>query len=123
MLYSTKHDLENWPPRFCKCEIFLSNGNRIAFVNSRRLGRIYLFDDPTSEGPISRLGIDALNDLSFFSGNITSNLEINETKNNQIKLRNAVEDIQRKHHQQLMLLQNVKLLISKKKAPVIKSLL
>ena len=61
--HSTRFDDTNWPPRFCKCEIILSNGACIAFVNSRRFGRISLVKNPLKEGPVSKLGWDVLNDL------------------------------------------------------------
>ncbi len=53
-------DTAVWPPRFCKLELVADDGTRLAFVNSRRLGRVRFFDDPTSHPPISKLGFDPL---------------------------------------------------------------
>jgi formamidopyrimidine-DNA glycosylase len=52
-----------WPPRFCKLHVTLDDGTRLAFVNSRRLGRIRLREDPRAEPPVSKLGFDPLLNL------------------------------------------------------------
>ena len=56
-------DTAVWPPRFCKLELVAEDGTRLAFVNSRRLGRVRFFDDPCAHPPISALGFDPLLDL------------------------------------------------------------
>lgn len=57
---STKAHLESWPPKFCKVELVLEGGCRLAFTDPRRLGRLRLVSDPLTEGPVSELGPDAL---------------------------------------------------------------
>lgn len=52
-----------WPPRFTKLEIELDDGQRLAFTNPRRLGRVLLRADPLHEPPISRLGFDPLTSM------------------------------------------------------------
>lgn len=52
-----------WPPRFTKLELLLDDGAMLAFTNARRLGRVLLRNDPSSEPPISELGFDPLIDL------------------------------------------------------------
>lgn len=47
-------------PRFLKLEMRTSSGQRVAFADSRRFGRIRLQQHPESEAPISALGFDAL---------------------------------------------------------------
>ncbi|MBI2205179.1 MAG: hypothetical protein HYU41_15130 [Candidatus Rokubacteria bacterium] len=49
-----------WPPRFTKLRLLLDDGNELVYADARRLGRIRLRDDPSSEPPISLLGFDAL---------------------------------------------------------------
>lgn len=50
-------------PRFCKVELGMDDGTRLAMRNVRRLGRLRLRTDPLHELPISRLGFDPLTDL------------------------------------------------------------
>lgn len=45
-------------PRFCKVELQMADGTRLAMPNARRLGRLRLRDDPPREPPLSRLGFD-----------------------------------------------------------------
>ncbi|KAA0169295.1 hypothetical protein FNF28_02249 [Cafeteria roenbergensis] len=51
-------DATEWPPRFTRLEVGFGDGTRLAFVNSRRIGRIRLLDDPEHEPPVSLLGFD-----------------------------------------------------------------
>ena len=51
-----------WPPRFWKILLVTDDGEELAMVNKRRLGRIRLRDHPEEEPPISRLGFDPLLD-------------------------------------------------------------
>ena len=51
-------DANDWPPRFTKMEVTFDDGTAMAFVNSRRIGRVRLLDDPASEPPVSLLGFD-----------------------------------------------------------------
>ncbi len=53
----------SWPPRFCKLRLVLDDGGEFAMTNARRLGRIRLRDDPSSEPPISKLGYDPFLEL------------------------------------------------------------
>ena len=47
-----------WPPRFIKFRLKTDAGNELAFVNSRRFGKVWLVEN--SEGnPLNRLGYDA----------------------------------------------------------------
>jgi formamidopyrimidine-DNA glycosylase len=54
--------LGTWPPKFCKFELVLDNGMRVAFTDPRRLGRVKLRSDAKNQPPISTLGHDPLND-------------------------------------------------------------
>ena len=50
-----------WPPRFCKIELALSSGARVAFCDARRFARVRLVPagaDPLAVPPLSRLGFD-----------------------------------------------------------------
>jgi formamidopyrimidine-DNA glycosylase len=47
-------------PRFCRLELALEGGRRLAFTDPRRFGRIGLAHDPRTEPPVSRLGFDPL---------------------------------------------------------------
>lgn len=47
-------------PRFCKVELLMEDGWRLAMPNARRLGRLRLRNDPREEPPISKLGFDPL---------------------------------------------------------------
>lgn len=63
-LASSARELDcTWPPRFTKLLLLFEGAGELAFVNSRRLGRIRLREDPEREPPISRLGFDPLLDL------------------------------------------------------------
>ena len=55
-VYRTEKDR----PRFCKIELLLNDGVRVAMRDPRRLGRIRLRHDPLAEPPISLLGFDPL---------------------------------------------------------------
>jgi len=59
-LRAYKHASER--PGYCKAELTLDNGWRLGFRNVRRLGRVRLLQDPSSEPPVSRLGFDPLLD-------------------------------------------------------------
>lgn len=50
-------------PRFLKLSLEADSGVRIAFTDGRRLGRIWLSDDPESDRRIAALGPDALDEL------------------------------------------------------------
>jgi len=56
---NTKFDKSGWPPKFWKIQFEFTDGTELAFVNSRRLGRVRITDDPLSEKPIAALGWDA----------------------------------------------------------------
>lgn len=60
---SPKEPDRSWPPRFTKLHLRFDDGGELAFVNSRRLGRIRLREAPEEEPPISVLGFDPLLDL------------------------------------------------------------
>ncbi len=47
-------------PRFCRLELALEGGRRLAFTDPRRFGRIGLAHDPRTEPPVSKLGFDPL---------------------------------------------------------------
>ncbi|KAG2446168.1 hypothetical protein HXX76_000762 [Chlamydomonas incerta] len=55
-------DPETWPPRFTKLELELEGGGQLAYVDSRRFGRIKLLQgaDPLACEPLCRLGWDVL---------------------------------------------------------------
>ena len=55
------HDHE-WPPRFCKFEMSFSNGEKLAYCDPRRIGRVYVLksNDPLSKPPLINLAQDAL---------------------------------------------------------------
>jgi formamidopyrimidine-DNA glycosylase len=57
------YEVERDRPRFWKVELLTEEGIRLAMTNPRRLGRIRLFEDPTTEPPISLLGCDPLLEL------------------------------------------------------------
>ncbi|GFR41349.1 hypothetical protein Agub_g1962, partial [Astrephomene gubernaculifera] len=56
-------DPDQWPPRFTKLELDLEGGGKVAFVDSRRFGRVRLQVDPASREPLSRLGFDVLSEM------------------------------------------------------------
>lgn len=47
-------------PRFCRLELALEGGRRLAFTDPRRFGRLGLAHDPRREPPVSKLGFDPL---------------------------------------------------------------
>ena len=47
-----------WPPRFVKFRLKTDAGNELAFVNSRRFGKVWLVED-NENNPLNRLGYDA----------------------------------------------------------------
>jgi len=59
----TKIDSNSWPPRFWKLWMKFDDGTELCFVNSRRLGRIRLLENPLEEKPIADLGFDALDEV------------------------------------------------------------
>lgn len=69
---STKARLETWPPKFCKIELELEGGTRLAFTDPRRLGRLRLVPDAVTSPPVSELGPDALLELPPLPGFIAS---------------------------------------------------
>jgi formamidopyrimidine-DNA glycosylase len=50
-------------PKFLKLLIEVETGDRIAFTDGRRLGRLWLGQDPDEDPAISRLGFDCLTEL------------------------------------------------------------
>jgi len=58
-LYASERDR----PRFWKLELLVSGGQRVAFADARRFGRIRLQERPEDEAPISALGYDVLSGL------------------------------------------------------------
>ncbi|MEE2790955.1 MAG: DNA-formamidopyrimidine glycosylase family protein [Acidobacteriota bacterium] len=56
-------DENDWPPRFTKLHLSISNGTELVMTNKRRLGRIRLQENPPGEPPINQLGFDPLLDL------------------------------------------------------------
>jgi len=58
------HDAQSWPPRFTKLELAFSNGDRLAFCDPRRIGRIRIRGKHAAEEPpISQLAKDALEEV------------------------------------------------------------
>lgn len=53
---------EVWPPKFSKLVAKFKDGNEVAFVNTRRLGRIFAMENKnvTMEDPVKKLGFDPL---------------------------------------------------------------
>jgi formamidopyrimidine-DNA glycosylase len=49
-----------WPPKFTKLMLEFSNGERFAFCDPRRLGRIRVLKDPLCSPPVSLLAPDPL---------------------------------------------------------------
>lgn len=49
-----------WPPRFVKLEIRLDNGQRLAFCDPRRFGRIRWQHQPLTKAPLCDLGVDPI---------------------------------------------------------------
>ncbi|KNC86734.1 hypothetical protein SARC_01113, partial [Sphaeroforma arctica JP610] len=52
-----------WPPKATKCLLKMTDDTEIAFINTRRLGRIRLEIDPWKCATICKLGFDAYTDL------------------------------------------------------------
>lgn len=50
-------------PHFCKLELTMGDGTRLAMRNVRRLGRLRLREDPLHQPPVSRLGFDPLSEM------------------------------------------------------------
>lgn len=50
------------PRRYCKIELELDDGTKLAFCDSRRFARANWQVDPQSKPPVSLLGPDILND-------------------------------------------------------------
>jgi formamidopyrimidine-DNA glycosylase len=50
---------ESWPPRFTKLHLVFDDGGELVLADARRLGRVRLRQDPSTEPPISLLGFDA----------------------------------------------------------------
>jgi len=63
----TKIDSKAWPPRFWKLWMKFDDGTELCFLNSRRLGRIRLLENPLEEKPIADLGFDALDEVPMLS--------------------------------------------------------
>ncbi|CAM9784655.1 unnamed protein product [Ascophyllum nodosum] len=51
-----------WPPKFTKLELEMSNGTCLALTDPRRLARVRLREDPEASPPISSLGPDPITD-------------------------------------------------------------
>jgi formamidopyrimidine-DNA glycosylase len=51
------------PPRFCKLLVRRDDGEGIAITDARRLGRIWLTEDPQKDPTIRKLGLDAYREL------------------------------------------------------------
>lgn len=56
-------DDEAGRPRFLRLLLRTAEGRQIAFTDPRRLGRLWLADDPTTDRRLARLGPDALDEL------------------------------------------------------------
>jgi formamidopyrimidine-DNA glycosylase len=50
-------------PRFLKLLLEAEDGSRVAFTDGRRLGRLWLSSDPSSDKRMEKLGRDVYNDL------------------------------------------------------------
>lgn len=57
---SFKVDDSVWPPKSWRFHLTLEGGTQVAFVDSRRFGRIWLCREPLQEEPLSKLGFDPL---------------------------------------------------------------
>lgn len=55
-------DDTQWPPRFTKLRLLLEGGAELAITNARRLGRIWISDDPLAHPRVTKLGFDPLTD-------------------------------------------------------------
>ncbi|HEY0865943.1 MAG TPA: DNA-formamidopyrimidine glycosylase family protein [Fimbriimonas sp.] len=56
-------DDEDGMPRFLKMLIETENGNRVAFTDGRRLGRLWLGESPESDPQIAKLGPDVFEEI------------------------------------------------------------
>jgi formamidopyrimidine-DNA glycosylase len=56
-------DDETGRPRFLKLLLQAEDGTQVAFTDGRRLGRLWLADDPASDERVRELGPDALDEL------------------------------------------------------------
>lgn len=56
-------DDEQGRPRFLKMLITANDGTRVSLTDGRRLGRVWLGDDPANDPKIKKLGPDAMDDL------------------------------------------------------------
>src|SRR5579862_1685736 len=56
-------DDENGRPRFLKLLLTADNGKRISFTDGRRLGRLWLGNDPKEDSRVKELGFDCLDEL------------------------------------------------------------
>ena len=52
----------SWPPKFTKFMMSFSNGEKLAFSDPRRLGRVQFVKDPIHHPPVSKLAPDPLLD-------------------------------------------------------------
>ena len=53
-----------WPPKYCKVDMELSDGTRVAFSDSRRFARVRWVAAPRGDnGPLGRMAPDALTDM------------------------------------------------------------
>ncbi|PJF19614.1 hypothetical protein PSACC_00561 [Paramicrosporidium saccamoebae] len=60
-----------WPPRFWKLQLETSDGCKVVFGDSRRLGHVKILEqDPMSVPPISKLGFDPIICMPDFSEEI-----------------------------------------------------
>eukprot|EP01125_Pyxidicula_operculata_P022676 TRINITY_DN9496_c0_g1_i1.p1 TRINITY_DN9496_c0_g1~~TRINITY_DN9496_c0_g1_i1.p1 ORF type:complete len:472 (+),score=114.71 TRINITY_DN9496_c0_g1_i1:72-1487(+) len=57
---------EEWPPKFWKCIISFDDGTEFAIINKRRLGRIWLFDNPWESKEVKKLGFDPLTGMPSY---------------------------------------------------------
>ena len=59
-----KVDETAWPPKFFKCVICTSDGDEVAFTNTRRFGRVLAVDNRLFEAPrFAKLGPDPFVDM------------------------------------------------------------
>lgn len=56
-------DDANGRPRFLKLLLETEKGGKIAFTDARRLGRMWLVEDPAKDSRLKKLGRDSYNDL------------------------------------------------------------
>jgi formamidopyrimidine-DNA glycosylase len=57
---------ESWPPKFTKLEMILDNGERVAFCDPRRLGRIRIVENFEACEHVTKLAIDPINESLTF---------------------------------------------------------